>query len=221
MAGEGYAITGFGAGPDNLYAYQGLLFAPMDSLSQSGPQVRLWAKGFEFSYRTDLPAAPDTKIEAFGTSLEAEAGWQFAGESGRIALFAGAAWRDHDLTPDDPGSDLEQARIGFSATLVAELKLTRTLGVMTYANFLTGFDQYWLQLKPYTTAPNSIKIGPEFVLSGGDDYQYARTGVFFQGYELSLGSWGRVFIGGEAGARFDLDDEKIDPYAGLNTGFLF
>jgi hypothetical protein len=221
MAGQGYAITGFGGGPDSLYAYQGLLFAPLDSLSASGPQVRLWAKAFEFSYRTDLPANPDSKIEAFGTSLEAEAGWQLAREMGRIAFFAGAAWRDHDLTPDDPGSDLEDAKVGFSATIDGEWKFNDRFGIMSYANYVTGFDQYWTQVKPYVTTPAGVKIGPEFGISGGDDYQHARAGIFFNGYELSLGALGRIFLGGEAGARFDLNDEDIDPYAGLNAGFLF
>ena len=220
-AGEGYAITGFGGGPDDLYAYQGILYAPMGNLSESGPQVRVWSKAFRFTYQTDLPGAPDSKIEAFGTSLEVEAGWQFAFDAGRIALLGGAAWRDHTLTPDDPGSNLGDSRIGFSATLDGEIRLSDGFGVMSYANYLTGFDQYWVQLKPYMSFGGGVKAGPELVVSGGDGYQHGRAGLFFSGYEVGLGRMGRIFLGGEAGARFDLKDRNADPYAGLNAGFLF
>ncbi len=221
QAGQGYAITGAGGGPDSFYAYQGVIYAPFNGLSETGPQVRAWAKGFQFTYQTDLPNAPDRKIEAFGTSLDAEAGWQFAADHVRIGIYGGAAWRDHELTPNDPGSDLEDARVGFSATFDGEVKLQDGFGAMAYANYLTGFDQYWTQLRPYMTTAGGWKAGPELVYSGGDGYEHARVGVFFNGYEINLGSLGRIFLGGEAGARFDLRDENIDPYAGLNAGFLF
>lgn len=221
QAGEGYALTGVSGGPDSFYGYQGVMYAPLGSLSETGPLVRVWGKGFQFTYETNLGTANNRKIKAFGTSVEGEAGWQFAGDAGRIALLAGAAWRDHQLSPNDPGSDLEHGRVGFLGTFDGELRLSDQFGVMAYANYLTGFDQYWVQLKPYLATGAGWKIGPEFVVSGGDGYQHGRAGVFVSGYEVNLGSLGRMFIGGEAGAKFDLDNRNVDPYAGLNAGFLF
>ncbi len=221
FAGQGYALTGVGGGPDSFYGYQGIMYAPLGSLSETGPLIRLWGKGFHFTYETDLANSANREIKAYGTSVEGEAGWQFAGDAGRIALLAGAAWRDHRLSPNDPGSDLEDGRVGFLATFDGELRLSDQFGVMGYANYLTGFDQYWVSLKPYMATAAGWKVGPEFVVSGGDDYQHGRAGVFFNGYEVDLGGLGSIYLGGEVGARFDLDTRNVDPYAGLNAGFLF
>lgn len=221
QAGQGYALTGVGGGPDSFYGYQGIMYAPLGSLSETGPLIRVWGKGFHFTYEADLGNGVNRTIDAFGTSVEAEAGWQFANDAVRLAVLAGAAWRDHRLSPDDPGSDLEDGRVGFLATIDGDVRLSDRFGVMAYANYLTGFDQYWVQVKPYVQTQGGWKIGPEFVVSGADDYQHGRAGVFVNGFELDLGSVGRVYLGGEAGARFDLDNRNVDPYAGLNAGFLF
>jgi hypothetical protein len=142
IAGEGFAISGIGGGLHSFYSYQGVIYAPLGTLSESGPLVRGWAKSFSFTYETELPTDPEASIDALGYGVEGEVGWQLAGEFGRIAAFAGAAWRDHELDPPDPGSDLEDARIALALTVDGEWKADETWGVMANAHYLTGFDQY-------------------------------------------------------------------------------
>ena len=224
MAGQGYVMAGIGGGPDALDSWQGVLYTPLGSLSQSGPVVRVFNKAYRFSYKTTLPPGVRATVSATGFSVEAEAGWQFADkELGRVGLFAGIVWRDHILKPNDPGSNLDRARFGFSAGFDGETRFGDEFGVMANASYVTGFEQYWAQARPYVDLGNGWKAGPEIAVFGGKGYDIGRAGVFTTGYEVNLGSWGRVFLGGEAGVRFSLRavGKNIAPYGGVNIGYLF
>ncbi len=220
-AGERYAVAGIGGGPDNLHAYQGVIWTPLSELSQSGPVVRIWSKSYRFFYSTNLPGRGTTQIAATGAGVEAEAGYQLAGTHARVAVLAGVAWRDHVLIPADPFSSLEEARFGFSATIDGSLSLTRTMGVMGNASYLTGFNQYWTQLQPYWQAPGGWKIGPQITAAGGLDYSYGRGGLFLSGFEIELPAIGKTYLGAEAGIQMDFSGNRIEPFAGINAGFMF
>ncbi len=219
--GQGYVIVGIGGGPKALNSYQGLIYAPMAGLSQTGPILRLWNKADRFSYRTTLPGPTTATISAIGFSIEAQAGWQFANEIGRIALYGGIVWKDHLLTPSDPGSNLTKSRIGFSATLDGEYKFNQNLGLMANASFAQGFNQYWGQAKPYYKMPTNWKIGADVALFGGKGYRSTRIGVFASDYQFKLWSNKQLYLGAEAGVQFSLKGKDFTPYIGINSGFLF
>ncbi len=222
MAGQGYITAGFAGGPKALNSYQGIIYAPFGNLSETGLVLRTWNKAFRFSYKTDLgPTALNVPITALGLSLEGEAGWQFANDQGRIALYGGIVWRDHFLTPDDSRSSLSKSRIGFSATLDGEYKLSADYGVMANASFLQGFNQYWVQSRPYMKVGDGWKVGLDAASSGGKDYNNTRLGIFASDFEYSFWSKKRMFFGAEAGIQFSLKDNRFTPYAGLNMGYLF
>jgi len=136
--------------------------------------------------------------------------------------FAGAAWRDFSLTPNDPGSDLEGTHLAFSATVDGEWRFAPVYGVMANGNYLTAIDQYWVEVKPFTDLGSGFKVGPAAAFFGGKDYQMMRGGAFFSGYELPVKlSIGRIFVGGNAGIQWDIDDHRVTPFGGLNVGLLF
>ena len=221
-AGQGYVMAGIGGGPDALDSWQGVIYAPLAGLSQSGPLLRAFNKTYRFQYKTTLPARKNATIHALGFSLEAQGGWQLAKEGlGRIALYGGIVWRDHILTPADPGSNLAKARLGFSASIDGEYTINNDFGVMTNASFVTGFDQYWAEARPFIDFGGGWKAGPEIAAFGGKGYDIARLGLFTSGYEVPLGKWGRIFLGGQMGARFSIRHHHITPYGGINMGFLF
>ena len=221
QAGQGYALIGIGGGPKALNSYQGLIYAPMSGLSQTGPILRFWNKAYRFSYDTVLPGPTNTTISAIGFHLEAQAGYQFANEIGRIALYGGVVWSDHILTPRDPGSNLTKSRIGFSATLDGEYKFSSNLGIMANASYLQGFGQYWAQVKPYYKAPSNWKIGPDIALFGGKNYKTTRIGLFASDYQLKLWSNKKIFLGADIGVQFSMKGKNFTPYIGINSGFLF
>lgn len=221
FADQKYIIVGIGGGPKALNSYQGLIYAPMSGLSETGPILRLWNKANRFSYSTTLPGPTSATIDAIGFHLEAQAGYQFANEVGRVALYAGVVWSDHILTPSDPGSNLTKSRIGFSATVDGEYKLTSNLGIMANASYLQGFKQYWAQVKPYYKAPSNWKIGPDVALFGGKGYSTTRIGLFASDYQLNLWSDKKIFLGADIGVQFSMKGKNFTPYIGINSGFLF
>jgi len=221
QAGQVYLTAGIGGGLKTLNSYQAIIYAPFGTLSDSGLILRGWNKAFRFAYQTDLPAANDITITATGLSMEGEAGWQFSFDQIRIAVFGGIVWRKYSLNPDDPGSTLGKARIGFSATVDGEYKFTPDYGVMANASYLQGFDQYWIQAKPYMKVADGWKIGLDASSAGGSNYNNTRIGVFASDYELSFWAGKRIFLGGEAGVKFSFKDNKTTPYIGVNIGYLF
>ena len=220
-AGEGFAMLGVGGSTHGLHSYQGVIYAPWSSLSETGPLVRLWAKSFGFTYVTDLPDSPDSRIDAIGYGMEGDAGWQLAGEWGRAALLAGIGWRDHRLMPSDPALGLEKSRLGLTLTADGEWKLSGRFGVMGYATYLTAFDEYWVQARPYLHLGHGWKIGADVAAFGGRSYDTVRAGLFTTGYELPFKRFGRMFMGGDAGVQSDLSGDRIAPFVGMHAGVLF
>jgi hypothetical protein len=228
-AGEGFALVGVGAGlggliggdDDGLHGFAGVIYAPGHSLSDTGVLLRGWAKALDFDYHTDLPGEPDTRIRALGYGFQVEAGWQIAGPRGRLALLPGIAWRDHELTPSDPDSRLEDERFGVSLTADGEWRFSDRFGIMANATYLTGFDDYWAQARPFVDLGSGWKVGLDFAGWGGPDYAKMRAGVFTSGYELPFRIFGRTFLGASAGAQSDTDGKHAAPFAGINIGVLF
>ncbi len=221
LADQGYITAGIGGGLKTLNSYQGVIYAPFGSLSESGLILRGWTKAFRFAYQTDLPTASNVTISAMGLSIEGEAGWQFAFDQTRIAVFGGLVWRKYTLSPNDPGSNINKSRLSFSASVDGEYKFTPDYGIMANASFLQGFNQYWAQAKPYMKVADSWKIGLDTSSAGGKDYNNSRIGLFASDYEFSLWPASRLFLGGEAGVKFSFKDNKTTPYAGINVGYLF
>jgi hypothetical protein len=102
--------------------------------------------------------------------------------------------------------------------------ISETWGVFGYGEYLAGFEEWFVEAKPYYQLDNGLKLGPELSLSGGEDYLHARAGIFATGYELNVPWVGKFWVGGSAGALIHTDDAEISPYASLNfsrriTGF--
>jgi len=233
-AGQGYALIGGGGGmggvmggalggeDDGLHGYAGVIYAPAHMLSDSGLLLRGWAKSFGFSYLADLPGAPDTRIEALGYGGQVEAGWQIAGPRWRVALVPGIAWRDYSLKPSDPGSDLDGDRFGISLAADGEWRFGERFGIMANGSYVTVFEDYWVQSRPFVHLGHGWKMGLDFAGWGGPDYGRMRAGLFTSGYELPVRAFGRrMFLGADAGVESDQDGKRVAPFGGINIGLLF
>jgi len=220
-AAESYFVSGISGGPDSLYGFSGVIWTPLNPLDDPGPIIRAWSKGAAFSYRTDLPANPNQRIDVSGVGLAGEAGWQWQIFGARLALMAGGVWSDHHLSPADPGSSLAGSQFGWSASFDADWPVARPFGVMANGNYIGLIDQYWVNARPYYQFDGGMRIGPDLAVAGGDNYLKGRAGLFMTGYEVDFPNDHRFFLGGEAGAEFGIDERSIAPYVGLNVGFFF
>ena len=125
-------------------------------------------------------------------------------------------WRDYLLSPVDPNSTLATNDFGAKVSLQGHYNAFDNMGVFGYSEYLTGFETWFVEAKPYYELDNGIKIGTEFSISGGPDYLHTRTGIFLSGYELNVPWVGLFWVGASAGALIDADTAEISPYAGLN-----
>ena len=233
-AGQGYAVIGAGGGvggvtggalggdDDGLQGFAGVIYAPAHTLSDTGLLLRGWAKTFGFSYLADLPGEPDARIEALGYGVQIEAGWQIAGPRWRVALVPGIAWRDYRLEPSDPGSDLNGDRFGISLAADGEWRFGERYGIMANGSYLTVFEDYWVQSRPFVHLGDGWKMGLDFAGWGGPEYGRMRAGLFTSGYELPVKAFGRrMFLGADAGVESDQDGTRVAPFGGINIGVLF
>lgn len=215
-AGEMYLSAGGGGGLSDAWSWQTLSWTPFSAFSETVVIVRGSVRTDAKTYVTDLPGQPDARVWANGIGLDGEAGWQIAGEWGQVAALGGIAWRDYALSPDDPNSSLGSNTINARATVQGHLVGGDRWGGFGYADYVSGIDEWYAEIKPYYTLDNGMRIGPELALSGGDDYLHLRTGVFALGWEFSLPWAGRFWAGGSAGALWDTDGFGVEPYGTLH-----
>lgn len=215
-ADGGYLSLGFGGGPEDIWSWQALTWAPFTPIDDSGLLVRAAIRSETKTYTTELPGRTDVRIWAQGIGADAELGWQWVEDWGSVSAFAGLVWRDYLLSPVDPNSTLATNDFGAKVSLQGHYNAFDNMGVFGYSEYLTGFETWFVEAKPYYELDNGIKIGTEFSISGGPDYLHTRTGIFLSGYELNVPWVGLFWVGASAGALIDADTAEISPYAGLN-----
>ena len=215
-AGETYLSIGVGGGPEDAWNWQTLTWTPFNAAGETGLIVRGSLKAEAKTYVTDIPARNDARIWVSGIGLDGEAGWQVAGAWGKAAVLAGVAWRDYTLSPDDPNSKLGPNQLHARVSAQGHLVGGEDWGGFWYGDYVSGVNEWFAEARPYYQLENSLKLGPEFSLSGGEDYLHARAGVSVLGWEFDLPWVGRFWAGGSAGALWDTDGTRVEPYGAIH-----
>ncbi len=214
LAGGGFAFRSF-----SQYTGAILPFTNQDGgFSQDGPMLRFWQKSFAFSYTTDLSlnGQTDTTIDAIGGSFTGEFGYQKNLSRGRAAIYTGLTYRRFDLSPDDPGADLNKAPIGIPLTLDVSWSLHDQISVSTNLSYTIFHEDYWAQFKLVYQASPTLKLGPEIVFQGGSEYRYVRFGAFVSGIKL-----GNLNLGANFGLRDDQRENQQSLYGDLHISFFY
>lgn len=168
------------------------------------------------TYVTDIPARNDARIWVSGIGLDGELGWQVAGDWGQAAVLAGVAWRDYTLSPVDSNSGLGSNQLHVRVSAQGHLIGADDWGAFWYGDYVSGVDEWFAETRPYYRLDNGLKLGPEFSLSGGKDYLHARAGVSVMGWEFTLPWAGTFWAGGSAGALWDTDGSRVEPYGAIH-----
>ncbi len=216
QADGGYLSMGVGGGQEDMWSWQSVSWAPFSSIDETGFLVRAAIRTETKTYVTELPGRKDVRIWAQGVGADGEVGWQYVDDWGSITAWAGIAWRDYFLLPGDPNSKLATNELGAKVSINGHYRLDPDWGVFGYGEYLAGFEEWFVEARPYYQLDIGLKLGPEFSLSGGEDYLHARGGIFVTGYELNVPWVGQFWLGGSAGALFDTDTSEITPYASIN-----
>lgn len=214
-------LTGGGFAFRSFSQYTGLILplsSKKDAFSQDGPMLRLWQKSFAFSYTTDLSpqGSKNSRIDAIGGSFTGELGYQKKLSNGQIAGYAGLTYRQFNLSPKDPGADLNDNPIGIPLTLDASWSPFDKVSVSSNLSYTVFQKDYWAQLKIGYQPASTYQFGPEIVLQGGSEYTYVRLGAFVSGIKL-----GNIYLGFNFGLRDDLRENEQSLYGDTHLSFFY
>jgi Cellulose biosynthesis protein BcsS len=216
-----FLLTGGGFAFRSFSQYTGVILPlsnKKNAFSQDGPMLRLWQKSFAFSYTTDLSpqGSKDSRIDAIGGSFTGELGYQKKLSNGQIAGYAGLTYRQFNLSPKDPGADLNDNPIGIPLTLDASWSPFDKVSASSNLSYTVFQKDYWAQFKLGYQPTSTYQFGPEIVLQGGSEYTYLRLGAFVSGIKL-----GEVYLGFNFGLRNDLRENQQSLYGDMHLSFFY
>ena len=208
---EVLGLAGFNGSSESKYGYVGAIIPINSNLGEQGFRVRLWGSYRDYDYDGSLVGGPTgtrTTFNGDGFGGQAALGYQWNFASTKITGYAGVAYKDIDISPDDPASDTEDDDVGARLALEIKRQLNNNWDASLIGAYTIVFDTYWVRLRPGYKFDNGLKFGPEVTALGGDDFDKQKYGVFLGGMKL-----GNLGITLSTGAERDSGD--TDWYGGF------
>lgn len=127
-------------------------------------------------------------------------GYEWVGEKGTIATYAGINVENQPVAPIEDGfvSGTRQTTAGFQAALDLYYTPTDWMMMSTNASFSTRKRAYYVRSKLGFAVAEELYIGPEVGASGSTDYNQYRVGAHISGVKI-----GAVSFGLSGGYAFD------------------
>jgi hypothetical protein len=205
------ALAGAEYGRDNGYYYAGLLVPFPGSDLGNGLVQRSWVDWLRYEYdngtRTITAKAPGAAV-ALGYAKSAEVG--------SFSVYAGPVYRNTELSPDDPGSDVRGARWGMNLSLQAERSLDESWRANGIASYTTGTDSYWMRGRLTRSFYTHHDIGVEAIFHGNDDYNAWQAGFVLLGFQPAP----HTLLGFKTGAK-KTSGEALSAYVGIELARNF
>jgi hypothetical protein len=194
-----------------LFNYGGVTLAP-GGLDRDGLRIRLYAGSGYYGYRssTDTTGGLVT-FDRRADVVQAEAliGWQVSTGAMTATLFAGVAYEEQVITPDDPENPLAGAQIGAKAALETWFDLASWAWLSVDASYATTFDAYSGAVKLGLRPVRWLSLGPEARAFGDREFDGHRLGGFARWH---CGGCDVTVSGGVAGNY----DEETGAYGALS-----
>lgn len=214
FAGESMVITGVEVGGDeNSYGFMSLVTPFPGNKLGGGFVQRYTMEGLTYSYDT-----AGTEIDARAAGGEVALGYQGSSAAGWWGAYVGGVYRDTDLDPTDPGSDVEGSHLRLRVSAEGERNLSDRAKANLFASYTEGFNAYWVRTrvlgKPW--AKCSIFVGPEVVFQGDSDYRAWAVGLVVTGFKPTAKTDLAFKLGGRKS-----EDEDVSPYAGVEFSVRF
>ena len=210
-AADRLALTGAEYGDNNAYYYAGLLVPFTGSDLGNGFVQRYWLDWLQYEYdngtRTIRARAPGASVAL---------GYGKANTEGSWSIYMGPVWRDTDLSPDDPGSDVRGSQWGANISLQGDHRLGKNWRTNGIASFTTGTDSYWTRGRLTRKLLSGHAVGVEAVFHGNADYATWQAGVVMLDIRLASGT----SLGFKGGAKKN-DGEDISAYLGIELAKSF
>ncbi len=164
-----------------LFSYGGLTFAPA-GLDEAGLRFRLFSAAGQYNYDATVnlgaPGMFTVNREVDVLRAEALVGWQLRAGMMTATLFAGVAYEEQAITPDDPENALAGEHVGAKVALETWFDLASWAWLSADASYATTFDAYSGAVKAGLRPAHWFSFGPEAKAFGDREFDSHRLGGF-------------------------------------------
>jgi hypothetical protein len=210
---EGLFLAGGETSKDGDYVYAAALLPFPGSTLGNGFVHRYWLEWLRYEY---VGGPANQVIEAKAPGAEAALGYQKAGPNGYYGLYAGAFYRDTELTPDDPSSKARGSHLRLRLQVEGESRFENTWVLNGIAAYVFGQEGYWLRARVLRRVSGPIFAGLEGVTQGDPDYQGQQVGLVVTGFEPAP----RLNLGFKAGVK-KIEGRSSNAYFGIELAHTF
>ena len=173
FAASNTVFTGIDIKDDSTYFYLGGVNALNGNLDSNGWLARGVFGYGEYDYST---TAVPGNVDVDQVSLQAGLGYQWLQNNTRLSLYLSLDYQDHDHSPEDVLNSVRDDETG--GAVQAELETGNGqwhLGLI--GSYSTAYDTYWTRTRVGYMV-NGATVGPEVILSGNEEYDEERYGLF-------------------------------------------
>jgi hypothetical protein len=209
---DGLFLAGGEMSKDGDYAYAAALLPFPGSTLGNGFVHRYWAEWLRYEYI----GGANQSIEAKAPGAEIALGYQKGGPTGYFGMYAGAFWRDTELTPDDPTSKARGSHLRLRLQVEGESRFQEAWVVNGIAAYVMGQDAYWMRARLLRRVSGPIHVGIEGVTQGDPDYEGQQVGLVVTGFEPAP----RFNLGFKLGVK-KIEGRSSNGYVGIELARSF
>eukprot|EP00439_Symbiodinium_sp_Y106_P090063 s1_g2599.t1 len=197
---------------DSIYYFIGGMMDFDGDLGTSGGVLRAHIAGGQYDYTNGNVAGNNVDGDQY--SLDLLVGYRMVDENQTVAIYAGVAAEDHDLSPNDTSNNVNGDEYGAKILLDTNFNTKGDLGIDFNASYSTVFDTYYSSLTlPYRF--DGFSIGPEVVALGNEQFDQQRFGA---AASIDIGGFKLGVDGGLAVGGRDSDNSA---YGGVVVSTVF
>lgn len=209
-------FSGLDFAKDSNVGYSGFITALNRDLSKDGLMFRAVGVYAGYEYDTFIGSSRAT-IDGDAWIGDVMVGYQFFRPGFRTAVYIGAEYQDHDLTPNDPSNEVNGDEAGFKVVGELDTDESSRLYVGLIGAYSTAFDSYWARARVGLRHYDYI-FGVEGVFGGNEGYDNQRAGAFVD-IPVPIGPLsGTISLSGGYQFVNDDDDDGSDGFGGLGGG---
>lgn len=197
----------------SAYAFAGAI-VPLgtDAVLGQGWIQRYWLDWVEYRFDSE-----GEQVRARAPGFSASIGYQNSDGTGSWAAYAGAGYRDTDLTPDRPNAKVRDAQSSLLLLVETDRRFAEAWRFTGAIQYSAGPDSYWSRVKLLNrTSGAGPWWGWEIVFQGDPDYKAYKFGLVLD--ELPVGN--RTSVNFKLGV-VKTQGLETDAYAGVELVGVF
>jgi hypothetical protein len=174
---ESLLLGGAEASADTQYAFMAAIIPFPGSNLGDGFVQRYWLEGLEYEYENN-----NVVIEAEADGAEIALGYQKGYTGGSFGIWAGAYYKDTELSPDDPTAEVRGGQTRLRTQAEGELRFGPLWRAQAIASYVFVQEAYWGRLRLLRNVRNQVWAGIDAIAHGDPDYKGKQVALVVTGF---------------------------------------